>query len=225
MKNNVTFRVILSWVISCFAMSLYADDNQKNTNSFLTSTFEIEQPNSILVMLPINNTNNVAAKDYFYASLYQFLVERGYYVFPPELSLDILQEESAYYSEEFYSKDVSKFGAFFGADAVLFTTINEWGKRSSGVYVDIDYRLVSTKSSKLLFRSSVNYFLDTKILPTDYSDEEDDLSDSFTGLVLSLFSITANSVSSAATPIIVSAMKANHLAFSSLPVGKYWSNR
>lgn len=222
MKNSLLYKSFVVVLFICLTTHLYGGNNQKREFSILSPTFVEEQPNSILVMLPINNTNNVAAKDYFYASLYQFLVERGYYVFPPELSLEILQGGSAYDSEEFYNKDVSVFGSIFGADAVLFTIINKWNRSSSGVYVSINYKLVSTRSSKKLYTSDIDYFFNTDVLPTNYFDDDDDFKESVAATILSLISLTANSVSSVATPIMVSAMKANHLAFSKLPNGKYW---
>ena len=39
-----------------------------------------ENPVSILVMPPINNTNNVEAKDLLYTSISQHIAEAGYYV-------------------------------------------------------------------------------------------------------------------------------------------------
>ena len=42
-----------------------------------------ERPLAIAVMPPINQTNHVEAKDYFYTTLYAPLCEKGYYVYSP----------------------------------------------------------------------------------------------------------------------------------------------
>ena len=58
-----------------------------------------ERPVSILVMPPINRSTKVDAKALFYSSLIVPLSQRGYYVFPPLLTMEILKEESAYDAE------------------------------------------------------------------------------------------------------------------------------
>ena len=68
-----------------------------------------EQPLSIVIMPPINNTNHAEAKDYFYTSLYHPLCEKGYYVFPPEMTMEMLQHESAYDAELFVDGDLIEF--------------------------------------------------------------------------------------------------------------------
>ena len=46
-----------------------------------------EQPTSIVVMPPINQTNFVEAKDYFYTTMHMPLCEKGYYVYSPYLTM------------------------------------------------------------------------------------------------------------------------------------------
>ena len=60
-----------------------------------------EDPVVMLVMPPINNSDNVEAKDYFYTTMSVPLAEAGYYVLPPTMTLATLQRESAYDSELF----------------------------------------------------------------------------------------------------------------------------
>ena len=89
-----------------------------------------EKPTSILIMPPINNTNAVEAKDYFYTSLAQPLSEKGYYVLSPFLAMNVLQEESAYDSEMFIDANLKPFNTIFGAvinenlnDEIIVTVI------------------------------------------------------------------------------------------------------
>ena len=68
-----------------------------------------EAPISILVMPPINETNKVDAKEAVYATLYRPLVDRGYYVFSPLLSQELLQSESADDAERFIDGTLKPF--------------------------------------------------------------------------------------------------------------------
>ena len=78
--------------------------------------YEEEKPVTVLVMPPINQTTNVDAKDYFYYTLNRPVANDFFYVYPPMLAMQTLQEESAYDSELFIEGDISKFGELFGAD-------------------------------------------------------------------------------------------------------------
>ena len=51
-----------------------------------------DKPASIVIMPPINKTNFVQAKEYFYTTLYGPLCEKGYYVFSPLMTMDLFKE-------------------------------------------------------------------------------------------------------------------------------------
>lgn len=112
-----------------------------------------ERPVSILVMPPINRSTKVDAKALFYSSLIVPLSQRGYYVFPPLLTMEILKEESAYDAEMFEESSMQPVGRLFGVDAVLFTTIHEWTKTTiaAQVQVTVEYTLRSAKTDAILF--------------------------------------------------------------------------
>ncbi len=162
-----------------------------------------EQPISIMIMPPINHTNNVAAKEYLYTTLYQPLCDLGYYVFAPYMTLDVLQQESAYDSDQFLEGDLSKFKEYIGADAVLFTIVNKWNKGMSSIHTNIEYRLVSTQTNEVLY----NHVGDITL----------DLSTNNGGL----FGLIADAIVTAATPIVTSARNCNAYVLSDLPRGKY----
>ena len=82
-----------------------------------------EKPLSIVIMPPINQTEHVEAKDYFYTTLYTPLCEKGYYVYSPLLTMEMFQSESAYDAELFIEGDLSQFRNVLGADAAMFTKI------------------------------------------------------------------------------------------------------
>ena len=162
-----------------------------------------ESPTSILVMPPINNTNNVDAKDYFYTSLTRPLIEKGYYVFPPYLVLDLLQQESAYDSELFIDGDLSTFREVFMTDAGLFTVINTWQKQMERITAEIEYILKSAVTYEVLYKK--RGYIEIRL---DSSNNE--------GLAYLLSVITH-----ASTPIITAARKCNAYVFRDLPLGPY----
>ena len=85
-----------------------------------------EHPLSILVLPPINNSTAADAKEYYATTVAEPLTNSGYYVFPMEVVYDMLQQEGLYDTETMTDIPVEKFKQYFGADAVLYVTIQEW---------------------------------------------------------------------------------------------------
>lgn len=165
-----------------------------------------ERPASIVVMPPINKTQHVAAKEYFYSSLASPLAERGYYVYPPYLVLDVFQQESAADAEMFVEAPLKVFREVFATDAVLFTVINRWDKSllDNSVRVEVEYILRSARTDQTIFRRSADMVVDTSVVSG-----------------WGLFDMVANAIATAATSKIVAARKANYSALYDMPFGKY----
>lgn len=170
-----------------------------------------EKPHVLLIMPPINNSANVDAKDYFYTTLCVPLAEAGYYVLPPNLTLEVLQRESAYDSERFIDGDLSKFREVFGADAAVFTTITAWTKSllDSTVTVKIEYLIKSTKTNEVLYTKNGIVILDAS---------QDLGSDS---LVASLADAFLSALSTMLSDFVDMAIICNNKALSDLPAGRY----
>lgn len=164
-----------------------------------------EKPRVLLIMPPINKTNKVEAKEYFYSSLAQPLCERGYYVISPIIALDFLKAESAYDSEQFLSGNIKMFNHFMGADALLFTTITEWSKTllSGSITVGIEYEIRSTKTGDTLFKRKGMLRLDK--------------SSSGNGLA----SLLATAIMTGLTDKIEAARTCNYYVLKDLPQGAY----
>ena len=170
-----------------------------------------ERPTAILIMPPINNTNAVEAKDYFYTSLAQPLSEKGYYVLSPFLAMNVLQEESAYDSEMFIDANLKPFNTLFGADAALFTIINEWSKvtLANMITVDIEYILKSTTTNEVLFNRKGVITVDTSIDSGGSS------------ALSSLVDLVASAVNTALTDKVIAARRCNIYVLKDLPSGVY----
>lgn len=168
-----------------------------------------EQPVSLLVMPPINNTTNVEAKDLLYTSISYPLIEAGYYVVSPHLAMEFLKNESAYDAEMFIDGDISKFGQVFGVDAVIFSVVDKWEKQGLGIATHIRYIMKSTKTNEILFERKCDLYLDLQV----QSGQSSAL-----GILMEL---AASAIATVSTDHIVAARKCNRYVFSDFPRGKY----
>lgn len=182
------------------------------TRSSLYGKVYEEKPVTLLVMPPINNTTNVEAKDLLYTSINKPLIEAGYYVISPHLSLEILKNESAYDAEQFVDNDVSIFGKVFGADAVVFSVVDVWKKKGFGIETKIRYLVKSTTTNEVIFERSCDLYLD---LSTQNQNNS---------AIGALAALAASAINTAVTDHIVAARKCNSFIFKDIPRGKYHPN-
>ena len=168
-----------------------------------------EKPITFLVMPPINNSTNVGAKDLLYTSISYPLIESGYYVLSPMLTMEILKKESAYDAEMFVNSSLSMFQKYFGADAVVFSEINSWTKKGFGIETDIHFIIKSAHTNEILFERSCDLYLD---LSTQSSGG---------GLFGAAAAILSSAVNTAITQHIQAARMANRYIIRDIPRGKY----
>lgn len=170
-----------------------------------------EKPVSILLMPPINRSTNVESKEYFHSTLNVPIVNAGYYVIPPFISMEILKKESAFDAELFLNSTLSKFREVFGADLVLFTIINRWDKSAiaSNVYVDVEYIFKSTKTNEVVYtrEGSITYDASVNTHVGGYL-----------GIIANL---TASAINTAVTKYVDVSRACNAYTFKDLPAGKY----
>ena len=202
MKRLILFAFACVLVSSCGMMNTVTRETQ------YAKMYE-EKPVTLLVMPPINNSTNVEAKDLLYTSISRPLVEAGYYVISPLLAMDILKSESAYDSELFIEAPLTMFNNFFGADAVVFSVIDSWAKKGTGIQTKIRYVIKSAYTNEILFDRSCDLYLDLSV------------SSGTGGLLGALVDLTASLITTAATDHIVAARKANYFILRDIPRGKY----
>lgn len=169
------------------------------------------QPLSVAVMPPINRTNNVEAKEYFFYTLSRPLAEQGYYVFPAFLTMELYKSESAYDAELYLNGSLGRFKEVLGADAVLFTTINKWEKAalSSKITVDAEYILKSTTNDEILFHRKGHIVYDASV------------GGGGGGLFGALVDMAASAINTAATAHVKVARACNNYTLSDMPAGSY----
>ena len=205
MKRVITYIFLALAVCSCGAGGAFTRESQY-------ATMYENMPGTILVMPPINNTTNVEAKDLLYTSIRRPLAEAGFYVISPTLAMDVLKAESAYDSELFVDASLEPFKNFFGADAVIFSQIDEWVKRGFGIDVKIRYFIRSTSNGEIIFDRTCDLYLDLS---------QDSNSSGQFGLIGALVDMAASAIVTATTKHIEAARMTNNYIFQDIPRGKY----
>ena len=173
-----------------------------------------EAPASILVMPPINESTAADAKGYYATTVQEVVSYWGYYVFPYEITAEILKMEGIYDAELVRDVPLAKFREYFGADAVLFTTISKWDLSyivvASTLTVSIDAALKSTKSDQTLWKYSGTVVVDLS-----------GGSNTGGGLAGLIAQAIVTAAQTAMADYVPYARQANFRALSTLPYGKY----
>jgi hypothetical protein len=91
------------------------------------TAFHAHQPRSVLVLPPLDNTMEVDAAYAYLSTVTQPLAERGYYVFPVAVVDRMLRDNGLPGPGEMHQVPLARLGEVFGADAVLFITLEDWG--------------------------------------------------------------------------------------------------
>lgn len=172
-----------------------------------------ETPLTILVLPPMNQSTAADAKEYYSTTIQEPLSFTGYYVFPYEVTAEILKMEGIYDAELLTNIPLAKFREYFGADAVLFTTIKKWDLSymvlASKLTISVDCLLKSTHSDQILWEYNGTVVVDLS---------GGDTGGGLAGLVAKAI-VTA--INTAVADYVPYARIANYKALSSMPFGKY----
>jgi hypothetical protein len=112
-------------------------------------------PRSILVLPPLNNTTDMGAT-YGYLSTVSFPVaEKGYYVYPVAVVDQVMKENGLPTAGEMQQVSLKKIHDIIGADAVLYTTVTDYGSKyqviTSTTTVAVEGKLVDVKTGTVLW--------------------------------------------------------------------------
>ena len=207
MKNYIAIALMALMMASCVTSSSL-------TREARYPKMYAEKPTSIVVMPPINRTNHVDAKDFFYTTMYTPLCEKGYYVFSPMLTMEMFQAESAYDAENFLEGNLTQFRNVLGADAAMFTIIKSWSRSNIGgsLTVEVEYILRSTVTGETLYQREGKVKIDTSV------------NTGSKGLLGALLDVAATAAKTAATDKIEAGRKCTAFVLSDMPEGKYGLN-
>ncbi|MBN3780004.1 DUF799 domain-containing protein [Burkholderia sp. Ac-20345] len=110
------------------------------------TAFKKSQPRSILVLPPLNETNDVTATYGMLSQMTQPLAEAGYYVVPVAVMDETFKQNGLTNAAEIQGTSPAKLREIFGADAALYSKVTQYGS----VYQIIDSTTVVAASAKLV---------------------------------------------------------------------------
>jgi hypothetical protein len=128
----------------------------ESTPPYDYAAFHAHAPRSILVLPPLDNTMDVSATYAYLATVTRPLAERGYYVFPVAVVDRMLRDNGLPGPAEMQSVSLAKLGEVFGADAVLYVTLENWGTAfhviDSSTSVSVQAHLVDVATGTEIWR-------------------------------------------------------------------------
>jgi len=119
------------------------------------TAFKEADPKSILVLPPTHTTPNVRATNSVFAQVTRPLAESGFYVLPVSLVAESLKANGVTQAAEAHDIPLNKLQEVFGADAVLYLNVTEYGTVyrvvASDTSVSVQARLVNGRTGDLMW--------------------------------------------------------------------------
>jgi hypothetical protein len=173
-----------------------------------------QQPRSLLILPPMNESTDAEAKDYYMTTVEMPFALMGYYVMPVEIVNDVMKQEGITNTEMLYDLPLNKLQEYFGVDAVLYTRIKKWDTSyiviASTLTVSVDSEIVSTKTSEKLWAYNGTVVQDLT-----------NRSNGGGGLAELIVNVVATAINTAAADYVKYARIANFRLISSVPTGPY----
>jgi hypothetical protein len=122
------------------------------------TNFHARQPRSILVLPPLNNSTSIEGTYSYLSTVSQPLAELGYYVYPVAVVDQYLKENGMPTAGEMHQVSLAKVLEVVGADAVLYTTLEQYGSKfqliSTVATVQVKASLIDTRSQTVLWEGT-----------------------------------------------------------------------
>ncbi|MGE8355412.1 MAG: DUF799 domain-containing protein [Microvirgula sp.] len=145
--------VLVGLMLAVSSLAARAEDADKPSAEKLREA----KLRSVLVVPVVNRSVDVDAQDYFLTTISRPLAERGYYVFPVHLVKRMMEDEGMADADMVHGADPRQLAGLFGADSVLYISIERWDARyivlSTTVTVALDYTLKSGLTGETLWKS------------------------------------------------------------------------
>ena len=126
-----------------------------------------EKPVSMLVVPVVNKSTAADAPDLINSTLTVPFADNGYYVMPISIVSDIFKREGITEGSQILGLPAGVFKKNFGADSVLYITINAWDTNyvvlAANVTVGMSYVLVSTEDNSVLWSYDQQIVVDTSL--------------------------------------------------------------
>ncbi|MCM2545946.1 DUF799 domain-containing protein [Burkholderia glumae] len=122
------------------------------------TAFKRSQPKSILVLPPVNNTNDVKASFGVLSQVTQPLAESGYYVVPVGPMEETFKYNGLTSPNDIAEVSPAKLREIFGADSALYMTVTRYGTTyqviDSVTAVSVSAKLVDLRTGDVLWTGS-----------------------------------------------------------------------
>lgn len=122
------------------------------------TAFRESRPTSMLILPPVNNTNEVKATHGVLAQATQPLAEAGYYVLPVGLVDETFRQNGLTQAADIQDVSTAKLREIFGADAAVYLKVTQYGTTykvlSSDTTVAVEGRIVDLRSGRVLWEGS-----------------------------------------------------------------------
>ncbi len=122
--------------------------------------FKQARPASILVLPPLNSSQEVIAPYGMLSQATLPLAESGYYVVPVALADETFKQNGLTTPADIQQVPVTKLREIFGADAALYMEVKSYGTSyqvvNSSTVVTADAKLVDLRSAKVLWEGSAS---------------------------------------------------------------------
>ena len=159
MKNSLKFIAVAILAIFFTGCSV------KEPEPYDYSAFLQKKPRSILVLMPTNDSTDVAGSAAVLANAVAPLSEAGYYVFPVALVNDTFKQNGITEPNEIAAVPLNKLDKIFQADSVLYINIKEYGTSyaviSSSTRVVLEAKLVDIKNGATLWNGTATAIEDS----------------------------------------------------------------
>jgi hypothetical protein len=117
--------------------------------------YRAHPPRSILILPPLNESADVRATYGYLSKVTKPIAELGYYVFPVAVVDQVMKENGLPTAAEMHGVSLKKIDEVIGADAVLYTTVKEYGSKyyviTSITTVTAESKLVDVKTGTLIW--------------------------------------------------------------------------
>ena len=159
MKNSLKFIAVALLAIFFTGCSV------KEPEPYDYTAFLQKKPHSILVLMPTNDSTDVAGSAAVLANAVAPLSEAGYYVFPVALVNDTFKQNGITEPSEIAAVPLNKLDKIFQADSVLYINIKEYGTSyaviSSSTRVVLETKLVDIKNGATLWNGTATAIEDS----------------------------------------------------------------
>ena len=159
MKNSLKF-IAMALLAIFFAGCSFKEPEPYDYSAFLQ-----KKPRSILVLMPTNDSTDVAGSAAVLANAVGPLSEAGYYVFPVALVNDTFKQNGITEPSEIAAVPLNKLDKIFQADSVLYINIKEYGTSyaviSSSTKVVLEAKLIDIKSGAKLWEGTATAIEDS----------------------------------------------------------------